>query len=404
MSKIAVAGNASGTGTLTIAAPSTNSNQTITLPDATGTFVTADGSGNITIASGTANGVTYLNGSKVLTSGSALTFDGTKLQVNSSVDATAGLVVKTFGTAGGIQPIANFQRSDAAINLQIGYDGNTGDSFFGTTTNHNLYFISNNTERVRIDSSGNLLVGTTADSGGKLNVNGNVVISFPGNVYTDTSSRKPILATSYDGGTNTDYLLIGGPAASGGVGSDIRFTTGSFASYAERARIDSSGNLMVGDTSVGGTDSMSMNFAKSNGTIYVNHATGTASTTNYAIFSYAGGLVGNIAQSGTTAVLYNTTSDYRLKANQQPLTDSGAFIDALQPKSWDWAQDGSRGVGFIAHEFQEVAPNSVTGVKDELNEDGTPKYQAMQASSAEVIANLVAEIQSLRQRLDAAGL
>ena len=79
MSKIAVAGNASGTGTLTIAAPSTNSNQTITLPDATGTFVTADGSGNITIASGTANGVTYLNGSKVLTSGSALTFDGTNL-------------------------------------------------------------------------------------------------------------------------------------------------------------------------------------------------------------------------------------------------------------------------------------------------------------------------------------
>ena len=49
MSKIAVAGNASGTGTLTIAAPSTNSNQTITLPDATGTLVTADGSGNITI-------------------------------------------------------------------------------------------------------------------------------------------------------------------------------------------------------------------------------------------------------------------------------------------------------------------------------------------------------------------
>jgi hypothetical protein len=35
-------------------------------------------SANPTLSAGTANGVTYLNGSKVLTSGSALTFDGTK--------------------------------------------------------------------------------------------------------------------------------------------------------------------------------------------------------------------------------------------------------------------------------------------------------------------------------------
>jgi hypothetical protein len=41
--------------------------------------------GSLTLTSGTANGVTYLNGSKVLTSGSALTFDGTTFQVTGKI-------------------------------------------------------------------------------------------------------------------------------------------------------------------------------------------------------------------------------------------------------------------------------------------------------------------------------
>ena len=42
---------------------------------------TVGSSGSLTLSYGTANGVAYLNGSKVLTTGSALTFDGTKLGV-----------------------------------------------------------------------------------------------------------------------------------------------------------------------------------------------------------------------------------------------------------------------------------------------------------------------------------
>jgi len=55
----------------------------------------------------------------------------------------------------------------------------------------------------------------------------------------------------------------------------------------------------------------------------------------------------------------------------------------------------------LAHEFQTVYANSVTGEKDAVNADGKPVYQAMQASTAEVMADLVAEIQSLRARLSA---
>ena len=50
----------------------------------TGAFTTLDASGNVTLSGGTANGVLYLNGSKVATSGSALTFDGTNFGTSTS--------------------------------------------------------------------------------------------------------------------------------------------------------------------------------------------------------------------------------------------------------------------------------------------------------------------------------
>jgi hypothetical protein len=53
----------------------------------------------------------------------------------------------------------------------------------------------------------------------------------------------------------------------------------------------------------------------------------------------------------------------------------------------------------LAHEFAEVSPGSVKGKKDEMDSDGNPVYQAMQASTSEVIANLVAELQLLRARI-----
>jgi hypothetical protein len=55
----------------------------------------------------------------------------------------------------------------------------------------------------------------------------------------------------------------------------------------------------------------------------------------------------------------------------------------------------------LAHEFQEVYPSSVSGTKDAVDAEGKPVYQAMQASTSEVIADLVAEIQNLRKRLAA---
>lgn len=216
-------------------------------------------------------------------------------------------------------------------------------------------------------------------------------------------------------------------------------------------RLDSSGNLLVGTTT---TSSITQGFYVSPGagTLWdMGHATGIASGAFYGLFRYNGGVIGSITQSGTTGVLYNTTSDYRLKSNQRPLAGSGKFIDALKPTVWEWSRDGRKDAGFIAHEFQEVCPNAVNGTKDEMEvqayevspaiaavteqreatpavfdgevlvtpatfetvevspaipavmgERTVPKYQSMQASSSEVMANIIAELQSLRSRV--AGL
>jgi hypothetical protein len=110
--------------------------------------------------------------------------------------------------------------------------------------------------------------------------------------------------------------------------------------------------------------------------------------------------VGQIVTTNSTCA-YNSVSDYRLKGITGPVVDSGTFIDALKPKVGTWKSDGSKFVGFIAHEFAEVSPLSVSGEKDAVDADGKPVYQSMQAGTSEVIANLVAELQSLRKRLAA---
>jgi hypothetical protein len=105
VSKVAIEGNASGTGTLTIAAPNTNTNRTLNLPDASGTMVITGGAQTIEFAAGTAG-------------------------------------APSITTTG---------------------DTNTGIFFPAADT---IGFAEGGAEAMRIDTSGNLLVGTTASAAG----------------------------------------------------------------------------------------------------------------------------------------------------------------------------------------------------------------------------------------------
>jgi hypothetical protein len=72
--------------------------------------------------------------------------------------------------------------------------------------------------------------------------------------------------------------------------------------------------------------------------------------------------VGDITTNGS-ATAYNTSSDYRLKTDAQPMVGASARVQALKPVNFAWIVDGSRVDGFLAHEAQEIVPEAVTAPK-----------------------------------------
>ena len=82
-------------------------------------------------------------------------------------------------------------------------------------------------------------------------------------------------------------------------------------------------------------------------------------------------LVGTISVT-TNATAYNTSSDYRLKENVIPMVGAADRVKALKPCRFNFIADATTTVdGFIAHEAQEVVPESVTGTKDAMEDIGT---------------------------------
>ena len=83
----------------------------------------------------------------------------------------------------------------------------------------------------------------------------------------------------------------------------------------------------------------------------------------FASWYYYGSPVGTITTNGSSTS-YNTTSDYRLKADVTDLGYSLERIQGLKPKAYRWLSTDKWGAGFLAHELAVVMPDAVTGEKD----------------------------------------
>jgi hypothetical protein len=242
---------------------------------------------------------------------------------------------------------------------------------------------------------------------------------FTGNVTVSASGADAVRTLSLQGTNGSSEVYQFNLVADGG-NSAAKFMVGSGGGTpTERMRIDGSGNVSVGTNTTGKIELISAGVPY----IDVGHITGTGSGYAYSVFRYNSTIIGRIDQNGTTGVSYSTSSDYRLKTDVQPMTGATDRVKLLKPCNFEWIADGTRVDGFIAHEAQEVVPESVVGTKDAMMDEeyevtpavlddegnettaqvmGTRSVPDMQGiDQAKLVPLLTATIQELIARIEA---
>jgi hypothetical protein len=345
------------------------------------------------------------------------------------------------------------QKVDASFQGYIQFNNgsasasNNGGISFGTgnTTTSAVSIL----ERMRIDGSGNVMIGTTAQSGSAiLTVNGTIAATGAVTSAGLNLSTGNILGTS----TGFAYTIAANPLATATAGGFISLY-GSTASPAAQVTIGAGGNGTIVVTSTGaaitGTLSATSTCSASSFTGAATGLTGTASSltagtattanalntaNNYQVNSLgvgtaANGTAGDITASragggsgviffGTsgarylfwdgsnynlnlaplivggavTATGFTVSSDRDLKENIRPITDAADIIASLNGYRFDWKSSGKASVGLIAQEVETVLPelvetNANTGFKG-------VNYSAL-------IGVLIEEIKALRSELNA---
>lgn len=122
--------------------------------------------------------------------------------------------------------------------------------------------------------------------------------------------------------------------------------------------------------------------------------------------SAAQNLLGAFQISSTTCTFANL-SDYRLKERVNYFHDALDYLDRVNPVRFNWIGQtrASKDTGFLAHEFQEVMPQAVTGHRDEVDARGRPIYQNMDSNAiipmlSGAVNDLANQIDDLHRRID----
>lgn len=252
--------------------------------------------------------------------------------------------------------------------------------------------------------SGNLLVGTTA-AYGKLTV------------YNTTNAQLALtdgtLGASYGGavrgfgvGGKGGHVELGVLDA-GTYSPGIRVTEQANAILffgnggAERMRIDASGNLLVGKSTLSAvTVGASI---EPGGTISSTRAGSTSATSTLEVYSTGAGAyrfyVDMSGTIGATNTSISAISDIRLKENVRDLDTGLDTILALKPRRFDWKEGKGKDVkddmGFIAQEVEEVLPALIGGWKAGEGEPDDLKS----VKAGDLIPVLVKAIQELTARV-----
>ena len=315
--------------------------------------------------------------------------------LSNSISCGVGWLSDAIGTGGVNGDLGLFPRSSAGASIRL---------FTGTTSL---------TERARITSGGDFGLGTTSPAARLEAYNPSVNGAFVANTtstwrvaqvrndQTGTSGSAAGIAFVGKDDTQPAGIVAINGNTTGGIVS-LAFLTVDQNSIYERARITSGGDLLVGTTSTAFTGRIvTLQATSASNVITAWNSATTGDNSFIGFFTEAGGTGrGSIDYNRAGGLTrYNTTSDYRAKDIIGVLGSTGDAIDALKVYVGKMHGATQERPMLIAHEAQEVAPYAVSGNKDELNEDGTPKYQQMDHSS--LVPLLIAEVKSLRARVAA---
>lgn len=339
----------------------------------------------------------------------AITVGGTLSVANGGTGATTStgtgsvvlntsptLVTPTLGAASATS-IANGLGAVGTPSYTFTGDTNTG---MWSPTADTLALSTGGAERVRINSSGDVGIGTSSP-GYKLQVAGSFAagrdtsqfITLTGDVGSNAitgvcnpTNPKPFFISTDANSTNMLLRVMGA--------HPLAFTT----SNLERMRIDSSGRLLVATTSpLDFTSTTTSGNQISSTGVSISRA---APSLNVQRTSSDGALanfwrdttnVGSISVT-TTTTSYNITSDRRLKHDIVDAPDAADLIDAIKVRSFKWnVDDSEQRYGMIAQELLEVAPEAVSAPE---NPD-----EMMSVDYSKLVPMMLKEVQSLRARV-----
>ena len=260
----------------------------------------------------------------------------------------------------------------------------SGTGIGASAANGNLRFYSGGSQLVTLNTSGSVGIGTNSIDG-TLHVH----TASAGTVTASAQADDLVIENSTEGGmtiitpdAQSARIRFTSPSTNTAVGGASIFyrqninkismgteVAGGILALKSGAGtegiiLDSSSNLLVGTTSTAKT---SLGFRIEGGQANTSRGSGG----DFMLFfdTAAGATVGTISNSGGSSTSYNTSSDYRLKTDAQPMTGASARVQALNPVNFEWIADGSRVDGFLAHEAQAIVPEAVTGTKDAMRDE-----------------------------------
>jgi len=322
---------------------------------------------------------------------------GGRLYITSGGDIGIGITTPLQTTAN--RTVLTVNGTNQSI-INLGSGGILRGYFYGDSTSAELYsaaqlnllaaganpmlFYTNGTERMRIFSGGNIAIGTTTDSGYKLDVNGtgrfSSSVTANGDIVANSGSSTAVYvynASSIRGklsmtGNEGDLTLYGSSATA------KIYLSAYYASYFN------SGNVLIGTTtdsgykldvsgtvrfssSLTGTSASfsstlsSAGFTATTGSFSSNLTVTGASTVT---FSPLVGTGSRTVLASSTGVLSAPVSDSTVKENIQPLDYGIADIMKLKPISFEYIEEykdygEGKQIGNIAQDMAEVIPEAV---------------------------------------------